>query len=83
MSKVLRNINLQTFFESIANKVMLKPNEDLQTLLQNDTWQAFIDKVHQIKENYDLYSIQLRKMFCDYYHDKFNQILSQYFRTIR
>ena len=85
LSKVLRALNLQAMFEGLAETMFFKPKNDGQEQwLQNEVWQAFmLDKIPQIKDRYDLYSIQLRKMFIDHYHDKFNRSLTQYFWDLK
>ena len=77
-------MNLQVLFEKLAEKLGLKPQDDRDEWLQNEVWQNFmLEKIPQIKDRHDLYSIQLRKMFIGYYHDKFNTNLVHYFRDLK
>jgi hypothetical protein len=52
---------------------------ELRHAASSDQWQTFVvERIPVVKDSYDLYSIQLRKMFIDYYHDSINSMLVQY-----
>lgn len=82
MSKSLRQFDCQTYFETIAASLgkLTQWTEDSE----NDVWQTFTcETLSVIKDHYNLYSIQLRKLMIDTYHDKLNQILALYFADLR
>ena len=82
MSKCLRQFDCQKYFESLAKSLdkLSQWTEDSD----NDQWQTFIDEtLSVIKDQYNLYSIQLRKLMIDHYHDKLNSVLTLYFGDLR
>lgn len=73
LSRVAREINLQNIFEELCKQL------ELRHATSSDQWQTFVvERIPVVKDSYDLYSIQLRKMFIDYYHDSINSMLVQY-----
>ena len=73
LSRVAREINLQTIFEELCTQL------ELSHAASSDHWQTFVvERIPVVKDSYDLYSIQLRKMFIDFYHDSINSMLVQY-----
>ena len=78
LSRVAREMSLQTIFEDLCQELAITHAE------HSDFWLQFVvEKIPTIKERYDLYSIQLRKMFIDHYHEMANTIIVQYFDDLK
>ena len=78
LSRVAREMSLQTIFEDLCQELTITHAE------HSDFWLQFVvEKIPTIKERYDLYSIQLRKMFIDHHHEMANTIIVQYFDDLK
>ena len=77
MSKVLRKLDLKEVLEETFSATKFKIDT------QGDWCNFVLEDLAQMKDQFDLYSVQLRKHFIDYHHGKINQFLQQYFKELK
>ena len=59
-------------------------HEDNEAVFNTEKWQKCLyEKIPHMKEQYNAFSIQLRKLYIDAYTEKINDVLYQYFLDIK
>lgn len=74
LSKMLRELDLAALFKEVVSGLDNIDSDDKY-------WQPFFShKLLMIKDDFDSFSITLRKMFIDYYHEKVCNLLTNYYQ---
>lgn len=86
ISKALQQIDLQVVFQKTKhNFVTTDDAEEINEIaFDSEKWKKCIyEKIPQMKERYNAFAIQLRKLYIDAYSEQINDILYQYFADIK
>ena len=79
VSLFCRQIDFSSIFTNLCGVLSLH-----QAGIDSEAWQPFLqDKLPQIQDKFDLYSIHYRKAFIDHYDAQINQALVSYFSDLK